>query len=788
MSRFGLGQPVRRTEDSRFLTGRGRYVDDLAPTNLAYAVILRSPHAHARIRSIDAADALNSPGVLAVLTGADAKAEGLGGIGVYRLPAGFGGPKAFWPIRPILAFDRVRHVGDGVAVIVAETALQARDAAEQIVVDYELLPPIVSLESAGAADTPPIWDEADGNICFAYEIGDKRATDAAFGGAAHVTRLAIRNNRLSANPMEPRGAIGAYDPLSRRYTLHTSTQAPHRTREILCRDVFHIPETAMRVVALDVGGGFGMKGPAFPEEALVVWAARKVERPVKWIADRSESLISDMHGRDQQWWAELALDSNGRMLGLRVTADHNVGSYISNAGFVPALLSGLVLASVYTCPNFHVAYRGLFTNTPIIGPYRGAGQPESAFLVERLIDQAAAELGIDRQELRRRNYIPGSAMPYRTPLQQTYDSGEFEECMDQAIALADWTGFMERKAQSQNRGRLRGIGLASFVELTAIYNDRMEVRMDPSGAATILAGTFSHGQGHETVFPQMISEWLGLPFESIRLIQGDTDRVAFGRGTYASRSISIGGAALRLAADQVIEKGKRIAAHVLEASPADLEFKDGLFTIVGTDRRIALVDVAKAAYGAMSLPAELGVGLEGVGGFNPEAPNYPNGCHVCEVEIDPETGRVIIDRYCAVDDVGRAINPLLLKGQVHGGVTQGIGQALLELVVFDEDSGQMISGSFLDYAMPRADDVPNFEVGLHDVPCRTNPLGVKGAGEAGCVGAPPAVINAILDALRPLGVKDIAMPATPERVWQSIQEASQKPLGTHENPSATLSN
>jgi carbon-monoxide dehydrogenase large subunit len=590
---------------------------------------------------------------------------------------------------------------------------------------------------------------------------------------------------LSANPLEPRGAIGAYDVFDRKYTLHSSTQAPHRTREILCRDVFHIAETAMRVVALDVGGGFGMKGPTFPEEALVLWAARKVGRPVKWIADRSESLISDMHGRDQQWWGELALNSDGRMLALRVRADHNIGSYIANAGFVPALLSGMVLASVYTCPTFHVAYRGLFTNTPIIGPYRGAGQPESALLVERLLDQAAAELNIDRRELRRRNYIPASAMPYRTPLLQTYDSGEFEAGMDQALELADWEGFAERKIRSQSRGRLRGIGLASFIELTAIYNDRMEVRIDPSGAATIVAGTFSHGQGHETVFPQMVSEWLGLPFENIRLIQGDTDRVAFGRGTYASRSISIGGAALRLAADQIIEKGKRIAAHLLEASAQDIDFKDGTFSIVGTDRRIDLATLAKAAYGAMKLPAELGVGLEGVGGFNPDAPNYPNGCHICEVEIEVETGRVRIDRYSAVDDVGRAINPLLLEGQVHGGVTQGIGQALLEAIVFDEDSGQMVSGSFMDYAMPRADDVPSFTVGLHDVPCRTNPLGVKGAGEAGCVGAPPAVINAILDALRPLGVKDIAMPATPQRVWQAIRDASRRERHTGE-PTALL--
>ena len=603
-------------------------------------------------------------------------------------------------------------------------------------------------------------------------MGSKRETDAIFARAAHVTRLVLVNNRLSANPLEPRGAIGAYEPVDQRYTLHTSTQSPHRTRETLCDMVFRIPDTAMRVIGHDVGGGFGMKGPSYCEEALVLWAARRVGRPVKWIGNRSESLVSDMHGRDQDWTGEIALDADGRMLATRVTADYNVGGYISNGGFVPALLAGMVLANVYSCPCFHVSFRGLFTNTPVTGPYRGAGQPESATLIERLMDRAAAEMGIDRIEIRRRNYIPAGAMPYRTPLGQTYDSGEFEALMDDAIKFADWDGFAARRRASESRGLLRGLGFAYFIELTGLYNDRMEVRIGPSGSATIVAGTFSHGQGHETSFAQMISEWLGVPFGSIRIIQGDTESVPFGRGTFGSRSMSIGGAALRFAADEIIDKGRHVAAHILETAVDDVSFADGRFSITGTDRSIDLARVARACQTrSINWPPELGVGLQGSGGFTPQSPNYPNGCHICEVEIDPDTGRVKIDRYSAVDDVGRVINPLLLEGQVHGGVAQGIGQALMECVTFDAASGQMLTGSFMDYAMPRAGDLPTFAVAMHDVPCRTNPIGVKGAGEAGCVGAPPAVINAILDALRPLGVIDIEMPATSERIWRAIRDS-----------------
>lgn len=769
MNRFKIGQPVRRTEDRKFLAGTACYVADLAPFGCVHAVVVRSSRAHAHIRKIDVEEARHVAGVLAVLTGADAETEGLGGIGVYRVPAGFGGDKPFWPSRPILAVDRARHFGDGIALIVAETLACAHDAADKIIIDYEELPANVSAGTAEQSER--IWPEAEGNVCFSYELGDPSATDAAFARAAHIETLRILNNRLSANPLEPRGAIGLWDPHGGRFTLYSSTQAPHRTREILCKDVFRIPETSMRVVAMDVGGGFGMKGPVFPEEAMVLWAAKKVGRPVKWIAERSESLVSDMHGRDQHWYAQLACDNEGRMLALRVRVDQNMGAYVANNGYVPPMLSGAILPTVYSCPVFHASLRGVFTNTPMTGPYRGAGQPESNYVVERLMDGMAARLGIDRIELRRRNYIPTTAMPYRTPLGQNYDSGQFESVLQKALELADWTGFARRKADSATLGRLRGIGLASFIEITAIYNDRMEIRMDPSGAATIMAGTFSHGQGHETVFAQMLSEWLGIPFDKIRLIQGDTDSVSFGRGTYASRSMSIGGACLRAACDQIIDKGKKIAAHLLEASWEDIVFEHGRFTVVGTDQFIGIEDVARRAYAALRWPNDLGVGLEGTGGYTPETPNYPNGCHICEVEIDPETGRTTVTRYTAVDDVGRAINPLLVAGQVHGGVTQGVGQAIMEAVVFDDDNAQIISGSLLDYAMPRAADVPLFEVGMHDVPCRTNPIGVKGAGEAGCVAAPPAIINAILDALRPLGVTDIQMPATAERIWRAIHKA-----------------
>ncbi len=768
MAEAGIGDPVRRREDKRFLTGAARYVGDLPVRDAASAAVVRSPHAHAKLLSVAVTAAHQAPGVLAVLTGADVAADGLGGLGIRGLPSGFGGAKAHWPDRPILANDRVRHVGDPIALVVAETIEAARDAAELVDPRFDVMPAAADPAAATVESAAKIWDEAEGNVCFRHEVGDADAVEAAFRDAAHVLSVDILNNRLSANPIEPRGAIGEYDSAAGRYTLRTSTQTPHRVREFLADSVFRMPETSLRVVGGDVGGGFGMKGPTYPEEALVLWAARRIGRPVRWIAERSESFMSDTHGRDQSWHAEMALDGEGNILAIRARVDCALGAYLVATSHVPPLLAAAILPGAYRCPAVHVVLRGIFTNTPTTSPYRGAGQPEAIFVTERLIERAAAEIGMSPVDIRRRNFIAADAMPYRTSTGQVYDGGDFETLTRKAISVADHAGFAGRRAQSEGRGRLRGLGIAYFVEITVMHGDRMEIRFDPSGAVTVIAGTFSHGQGHETVFPQLVAGMLGVPADRVRLIQGDTDAVGYGRGTYASRSMTVGGAALRGAADAVIARGKEIAAHLLEAAEDDIAFADGVFTVAGTDRSVPIAAVAKAAHAPTGNPT-LGVGLEGCGTFAPTAPSYPNGCHVCEVEIDPETGCVAVVRYTAVDDVGKAINPLLLGGQVHGGVAQGIGQALLENVVFDGQSAQLLSASFLDYAMPRAADLPWIAFDHHDVPCRTNPLGTKGAGEAGCVGAPPAVINAVLDALNPVGVADIAMPATPERVWRAIR-------------------
>jgi carbon-monoxide dehydrogenase large subunit len=582
-------------------------------------------------------------------------------------------------------------------------------------------------------------------------MGDKAATEAAFAKAAHTVKLHLENNRLAPVTMEPRGAIGIYDAGADTYTLYSSMQNPHGVRALLARTVLQVPETRLRVVGLDVGGGFGMKGDVYPEDALVLLAARQCSRPIKWIASRSESFLSDDYGRDQTVEAEMALDSSGRILALRASALHNFGAYVVGAACVVPMFSLKLIPSVYDVPAVHVASRAMFTNTTPTHPYRGAGRPEAVYVTERLIDLAATRLGIDPSELRRRNLIPSGKLPYRTTTGLVYDSGDFEKTMERALALSDWSGYEERAAASRVAGKLRGPALIYYIEDAGVFNDRMELRFDPSGALTIPAGTFSHGQSHATTYAQCVSEWLGIPFESMRFVQGDTDRVPFGRGTYASRSAMLGSNALRLAADAVIEKGKAFASFLLEASASDIVFDSGRFQVAGTDRGVSLAEVAKAAHRPTGLPKELGLGLDGVGSFAAEPPSYPNGCHLCEVEVDPETGAVRIDCYVAVDDVGRVINPLIVDGQIHGGLAQGIGQALLEQVAYDS-SGQILTGSFTDYAIPRADDLPSFEVGLNEVPAKTNPLGVKGTGEAGCVGAPPAVINAVLDALRPLAV------------------------------------
>ncbi|HUK61210.1 MAG TPA: xanthine dehydrogenase family protein molybdopterin-binding subunit [Stellaceae bacterium] len=770
-NRFGIGQPVRRVEDVRFITGSGRYVDDLVLPQQLYGQIVLSPHAHARIKKIDVSAAKKAPGVVLALTGADLQAQGVGNMLGAFMPEDMGGPKGNRMMRRILATDKLRHVGDRVAFIVAETAAQARDAAELVDIDVDMLPAVTDLEAAARPGAPLVWDEAQGNLCVPIMMGNKQATDEAFAAAKHAVKVKLVNNRLVANAMEPRGCIGTYSRADDAYTLYTSTQNPHGTRQMLAGMVFHMPETQLRVVANDVGGGFGMKGGVYPEEALVLLAAKLTGRPVRWNQNRTEGFISDDAGRDQIIEAEMALDANGKITGVRCTALHNFGAYVVGAAVVPLIWSVKLMPAVYDIKNVHLATRAIFTNTTPTGPYRGAGRPEASYVIERLIDKAAEASGIDAIELRKRNYIEPGKFPYATPTGFVYDDGDFSHTTDMALELADWKGYDKRVAESRRRGKLRGRAAIYYLEDAGVFNDRMEVRFDPGGGCTIVAGTFSHGQSHATTFAQVVSDWLGIPFESIRLIQGDTNQVPFGRGTYGSRSAVVGTGALRGACDVIIAKGKGFAAHMLEASAADIQFKEGRFEVVGTDKGIGIVDVAKFAYHPAGLPKDLGVGLEGSGTFAPEPPSFPNGCHICELEIDQDTGTVTLDRYVVADDVGRVINPMIVDGQIHGGLAQGIGQALTEGAVFDPSGGQLLSGSFMDYCMPRADDMPDFAVTYNELACKTNPLGVKGCGEAGTVGAPPAVINAILDALKPLGVRHIDMPATPARVWQAIATA-----------------
>jgi carbon-monoxide dehydrogenase large subunit len=767
---FGIGQPVRRVEDQRLVTGRGRYVDDITLPRQAYGAVVLSPHPHARITRIDVSRARQAAGVLAVLTGADVVADGLGGLPPLFMPEDRGGPKGHRTFRPILVADRVRHVGDRVAFVVAETVAQARDAAELVEVDYEPLPAVVSVEDAVADGAVRVWADAPGNVCVELRMGDPAATDAAFARARHVVSLRLENNRISANALEPRGAIGVWEP-DGNATLYTSTQNPHGVRTTMAQKVFRQPETRFRVIAPDVGGGFGMKGDGYPEEALVLWASRRCGRPVKWTATRTESLLGDAHGRDQVVHGEMALDAEGRILAIRARARQAFGAYVAGAAVAPLLFSVQLVPSAYAVPAVFLTTQAIFTHTSPTAPYRGAGRPEAVYLTERLLGRAAVVTGIDPVEIRRRNFIRPEAMPYRIPTGLTYDSGEFARVMDHCLDLADWKGFEARRTASTQRGRLRGRGLAYSLEESGVFNERMELRCDPSGTVTIVAGTFSHGQGHATVYAQMVSEWLGVPFDSVRFVQGDTDQVPFGRGTYASRSSMVGGNALRMATDGLVEKATRVAARLLEASPADLVFTDGAFRVVGTDRAMPFTAVARASYAPAGPLSELGIGLEASGSFGSEPPNFPNAAHVCEVEVDPETGQVTLARYTIVDDVGRALNPLICEGQLHGGLAQGIGQALAEHVVYDRESGQLLSSTFAEYCMPRGDELPAFTVALAEIPCTTNPLGVKGLGEVGSVGAPPAVIHAILDALRPLGVDAIDMPATPHRIFEAVRRA-----------------
>src|SRR5216683_4559464 len=675
---FGIGQPVTRKEDPRFLTGRARYVADIALARQAYAVFLFSAHAHARIRSIDTIAAERAPGVHAVLTGQDWAADGLGTLDPEFMPEDMGGPKGHRTKRPPLAIDRVRYVGERVAVVIAATEELARDAAELITIDYEALPVVVQTQDAVRPGAALVHDEIPGNVAFTLRMGNAEAVAPAFAQAAHVTKMSLFNNRISAVSMEPRGAIADYDSGTGRYTLYTSTQNVHGIRHGLSHQILHVPESRIRVVARDVGGGFGMKGQIYPEEAIIVWAARRVERPVKWIPSRGESLLGDNQARDLRVEAELALDKEGRFLALRWTGLTNGGAYIEGAGAIPMLFSLKLASTVYDIPAVSVTSSLVLTNTAPTVPYRGAGRPEAVYIMERLVDQAAREMRIDPAELRKKNLIRPDDFPYETRTGWTYDTGNYASAMAKCQALADWDGYGSRHADSKAAGKYRGRSITYYVDNTGVFNERMELRFDPSGEVTIVAGTLSHGQGHETSYAQMVADWLGVSEDKIYLAQADTDEVAIGRGTYASRSMMIGGSALRAAADEVIERGKRFAAHFMEADAADIAFADGNFTIAGTDRSMPLEQIAQMSFIPVGLPSELGVGLQGSGAFSANVPSFPNGCHICEGEVDPETGAVMLARYTVVDDIGTVINPLLARGQIMGGVAQGAGQALVE--------------------------------------------------------------------------------------------------------------
>jgi len=785
-----VGAPVRRKEDFRFLTGKGTYTDDINRPGQLYATFVRSPHAHAEMRRIDTGRAKAAKGVVAVYTQADLQAAGLG-----SLPCGWAvknkddSPMAE-PPHPVLAQGRVRHVGDPVALVIAESKEASQEAADLVEVDYRPLPAVAGVDDAVKSGRPLVYDTVPGNVCYDWHIGDRAAADAAFAKAAHVTKLDLVNNRLVANPMEPRSYIGEFDRGTGDYTLYTTSQNPHAIRLLMGAFVLHLPEHKLRVVAPDVGGGFGSKIYHYAEEAAVTWAAGQLGRPVKWTAERAESFLSDAQGRDHVSHAELALDKDGKFLGLRVATLANLGGYLSTfAPAVPTYLYATLLAGTYTTPAIYAEVKGVFTHTVPVDAYRGAGRPEASYLVERLVDQAAREMKIDPVELRRRNFIAKDAYPYQTPVALAYDSGDYFTTLDMALKAADYPGFAQRRAAAAQRGKLRGIGVASYIEACGVAPSAVAgalgaraglyefgaIRVNPTGSITVLTGSHSHGQSHETTFAQLVSERLGVPIENIDVVHGDSARTPFGMGTYGSRSLPVGGSALVKALDKVVNKGRKIAAHLLEASEADIEFKDGKFTVAGTDRSKAFGEIAFAAYVPHNYPLEeLEPGLDETAYYDPKNFTFPSGTHICEVEIDRDTGQVQIVNFTAADDFGRIINPMVVEGQVHGGLAQGIGQALCENCQYDRESGQLLTGSFMDYCMPRADLLPNFSVATHGTLCTHNPLGVKGCGEAGAIGAPGAVMNAVLDALAPLGVRHLDMPATPEKVWRAIVNPTAK--------------
>ncbi len=778
-----IGESVRRKEDYRFLTGAGNYTDDINLANQRVAVFVRSPHAHAVIKSVDVTAAEAMPGVAKVFTGKDVEGK-MGGLPCGWLITSTDGSPMKEPPHPILAQGKVRYVGDHVAMVVADTLDHAKNAAEAVVVDYDVLSAVVSVSDAAKATA--LHDAAPDNHCYKWAIGDKGQVDAAFAKAAHVTKLDLTNNRLVPNAMEPRAAIGSYSRANDEYTLYVSNQNPHVERLLMTAFVLGLPEHKVRVIAPDVGGGFGSKIFLYAEDVALTWAAKQLNCSIKWVADRSEAFLSDAHGRDHVSHAEMAMDKDGKFLAMRVHTDANMGAYLSTfSTAVPTILYATLLAGQYTCPQIYVEVDAWFTNTAPVDAYRGAGRPEATYLLERLVSRCGWDMGLTQDEIRKRNFI--NSWPYQTPVALQYDVGDYLACMTKAEDMADVKGFAARKAASAAKGLKRGIGYSSYIEACGIAPSNIagalgaraglfecgEIRVHPTGSVTVFTGSHSHGQGHETTFAQVVAARLGIPVENVDVVHGDTGRVPFGMGTYGSRSISVGGAAIMKALDKIETKAKKIAAHLMEASDADIEFANGEFTVKGTDKKVAFGQVSLAAYVPHNYPLDkLEPGLNETAFYDPTNFTFPAGTYICEVEIDPATGTTRVDKFTAVDDFGTIINPMIVEGQVHGGLVQGIGQALMENCVYDPETGQLLTGSFMDYAMPRADDFPQFSIGTVCTPCTHNPLGTKGCGEAGAIGSPPAVINAVLDALKDLGVKEFDMPASPSRVWNAIQAAS----------------
>jgi carbon-monoxide dehydrogenase large subunit len=777
-----IGESLRRKEDYRFLTGGGNYTDDITMDAQCHAIFVRSPHAHANIKSIDISAAEKMPGVVKIFIGKDLEGK-MGGLPCGWLINNPDGSPMKEPPHPVLALGKARHVGDQVAMVIADTVEQAKNAAEAVVVDYEVLPAVVDVRDA--AKGAQLHDNAPNNHCFKWTLGDKGQVDAAFASAAHVTKLDLINNRLVPNAMEPRVAIGNYSRATEEYVLYVSNQNPHLERLLMTAFVLGLPEHKVRVIAPDVGGGFGSKIYLYAEDVALTWAAKQVNRSIKWNCERSESFLTDAHGRDHVSHAEMAMDKDGKFLAMRVHTDANLGAYLSTfSTAVPTILYATLLAGQYTCPQIYVEVDSWFTNTAPVDAYRGAGRPEATYLVERLVSRCGWELGLTQDEIRKRNFI--NSWPYQTPVALQYDIGDYRACMDKAQTLGDTAGYAARKAASASKGLLRGIGYSSYIEACGIAPSNIagalgaraglfecgEIRVHPTGSVTVFTGSHSHGQGHETTFAQVVAARLGIAVEAVDVVHGDTGRVPFGMGTYGSRSISVGGAAIMKALDKIETKAKKIAAHLMESSDADVEFTNGEFTIKGTDKKVSFGQVALTAYVPHNYPLDkLEPGLNETAFYDPTNFTFPAGTYICEVEVDPATGVTRVDKFTAVDDFGTIINPMIVEGQVHGGLVQGIGQALMENCVYDRETGQLLTGSFMDYTMPRADDFPEFKIGNVCTPCTHNPLGTKGCGEAGAIGSPPAVINAVLDALHGLGVKDFDMPATPHRVWEAIQAA-----------------